>query len=146
MSFWSKLHAAAYPFLLCVVGVGSFVIGALPKRTNEGKEAYTALQAELEASQKRQKDFQESCRGMNCDALFASEAAGVITAAYMDEYTPVVRLQDKCLYDARLSIGTNFPNATLFEFGQIDAPNGVGKAYLMHCSWLVPSRVWCPSK
>lgn len=98
-------------------------------------------------SQKDLKQYEPSCAGRKCDELFSSETAGVISTAYVGYELKAAALEDFCRHDERVNIGANFPAARLIQFkaDERTTKDGLGaqEYYLVTCSWLVASAVWC---
>lgn len=97
----------------------------------------------LEKANVSAKEFDESCRGMNCKEMFSNDAAGVVSTTYLGYDLGVVGLIDFCHHDERVNLGKNYPGSHLASVNTINHSGNGKEYYLATCNWFVPSPLWC---
>lgn len=102
--------------------------------------ALKTSEAKREYAEGKAKYMDPSCVGFDCQGLFTSETAGIISTVYLDYAPEVWDMRDFCMMDDRVNMWRGYAGATLMEFGATDVGKG---RFIMHCGWLVPSKVWC---
>lgn len=137
--------------ILCAVAAGNIAnekkkaaVAALATSSLENARLAKELRecnVKRDYAENEMKYMDPECAGFACAGLFNSETAGVIATVQLDYEVSIYDWQHFCMTDVRVDMWKHYAGATLIEFGIV--PTAVPGQYVMHCGWLVPSKVWC---